>query len=204
MKHLFIVLSFIFILTACSNASSESDNSSNSQNASSADPLAIHYSEILDYYGQLYNIIDTSFEDDRSSEYYEGISENAKITLQTTLVYDQIDDLSYEHLSDYLSDEDIDAVKEINSNLYDATYNLVEIIKDDDLDKQTITPYLKDLKSELDISGVSSKDLNYFNLIRNPRGVAKENTEAEMSELIDQMLEDSKEFRETTEEIYTP
>ncbi|GGF28925.1 hypothetical protein GCM10010954_30050 [Halobacillus andaensis] len=72
-------------------------------------------------------------------------------------------------------------------------------MKEEKVDKEGVTPYLKELKAELDVSGVSSHDLNYYNLLKNPRPVAEENSEAEILELIDQMLEDSKEFFETVD-----
>ncbi|GGF28922.1 hypothetical protein GCM10010954_30040 [Halobacillus andaensis] len=95
MKHVGLLVIAGCVLTACSDDSPEPE-----QKDTSADPLAPHYAEILDYYGQLYNTIDASIEDDKSEDYYEGIADNAKITLQTALVYDQIDDLSYDHLSE--------------------------------------------------------------------------------------------------------
>ncbi|WP_431803609.1 hypothetical protein [Halobacillus andaensis] len=204
MKQLFIILSAGFILAACSDASTEPDEEPSSKDSpSSADSLALNYSEILDYYGKLYNTIDRSMAEGKNKEYYEGISDNAQITLQTALVYDQLENLSYEHLSEYISDEEIEDVKEINSYLYDATYNLTELMKEEDFDKESITPYLTELKAELDVSGVSSSDLNYFNLIRNPRAVAEENSEQEITELINQMLDDARDFFETTHTMYS-
>ncbi|WP_101842697.1 hypothetical protein [Halobacillus sp. Marseille-P3879] len=204
MKQLFIILSAGFILAACSDASTEPDEEPSSKDTpSSADSLALNYSEILDYYGKLYNTIDRSMAEGKNKEYYEGISDNAQITLQTALVYDQLENLSYEHLSEYISDEEIEDVKEINSYLYDATYNLTELMKEEDFDKESITPYLTELKAELDVSGVSSSDLNYFNLIRNPRAVAEENSEQEITELVNQMLDDARDFFETTHTMYS-
>ncbi len=185
-------------MNGCSNSSTASEEQE--VNSHSPDPMAMHYVEIIDYYGQLYNTISRAVEDKRELPYYQGISDNAKVTLQTTHIYDQIEDLSFEHLEQYVSDEEIESVKQINQNLYDGTYHLTQIIKQEEINEEALTIHLEGLKKELDISGVSTQHLNYYNLLRNPKAISEENSEQEIFSLIEDMLKKSESFREFTVE----
>lgn len=186
MRKIIITIIITILLSGCSTTSTKETG----QNL--LDGVSMNWAERLEYYGKIFSTVINGLEANKDNDYFQGLSDGVILSLQTSSLYDQSKTIMIKNLNNYFLEEEVKLIETILYNLNESTYMLSQIIYHGEYKKDEL-PIERILKfsDQLNATGVSSTTLNFYNLIRNPNAVFKNNSKSDILELINNLKEDS-------------
>ncbi|GEL78794.1 hypothetical protein TMU01_30290 [Tenuibacillus multivorans] len=171
----------------------------NSDSRSALEGLSINWNIKLKKTGEYYKLVEQGLNENKSQDYFNGVHDSMYIIFKGSDLYDSVEDHVVNHFEDEVTESEGTKLHNIFLRLDNATFELNELLTSgqmDEINKEELSSQLTKLAEYMDVTGVSSRHLNLYNVIGNPQAVLREHSQSEILGLIDDFNHDLKELEE--------
>lgn len=172
-----------------SGCTTKTDPSSNEDLGS----LSFSWAEKINYYSEYYQALQDALMTNKNSDYFSGFSKATSVNLSGTDLYDSVEIYVLNKLEQELNREERIKIDELLLLLDNTTWELNELLASEhetEIEKKELLDQVTKIFTHLNNNGTSTKDLNFYNLLRNPKVIADQYSEANIHNMIEDINAD--------------